>query len=69
MAKEGHFRRQLLKNKIAVVCGGSKGIDKETAREVVLLGGSVYIIAREAGPLEDTLERVEGFNTARFPVC
>lgn len=52
MAKEGHIKRQPLKNKTAVVCGGSKGIGKEAAREIVLLGGSVCIIARNAGPLE-----------------
>jgi NAD(P)-dependent dehydrogenase (short-subunit alcohol dehydrogenase family) len=45
MAKEGHMRRQLLKDKTAVICGGSKGIGKEAAREIVLLGGSACIIA------------------------
>jgi 3-dehydrosphinganine reductase len=55
MAKERYLRRQPLKDKIAVVCGGSKGIGKEAAREIVLLGGSVCIIARDAGPLEDAV--------------
>lgn len=52
MAKKEHIRRQPLKGKAAVVCGGSKGIGKETAREIVLLGGSVCIIARQPEPLE-----------------
>jgi short-subunit dehydrogenase len=59
MAKEGHLRRQPLKNKTAVVCGGSKGIGKETAREIVLLGGSVCIIARNAEPLEDAAREMK----------
>jgi 3-dehydrosphinganine reductase len=52
MAKQGQIKRQPLKNKTAVVCGGSKGIGKETAKEIVLLGGSVCIIARDMEALE-----------------
>jgi len=52
MAKQGQIRRQPLKNKTAVVCGGSKGIGKETAKEIVLLGGSVCVVARHMEPLE-----------------
>lgn len=52
MATQGQIRRQPLKNKTAVVCGGSKGIGKETAKEIVLLGGSVCVIARHVEPLE-----------------
>jgi len=52
MAKQGQIRRQPLKNKTAVVCGGSKGIGKETAKEIVLLGGSVCVIARHMESLE-----------------
>jgi 3-dehydrosphinganine reductase len=59
MAKEGHLRRQLLKNKTAVICGGSKGIGKETAREIVLLGGSVCIIARNVEPLGDAAREMK----------
>ena len=59
MAKEGHLRRQPLKNKTAVVCGGSKGIGKEAAREIVLLGGSACIIARDTGPLEDAAREMK----------
>jgi 3-dehydrosphinganine reductase len=52
MAKEGQIRKQPLRNKIAVICGGSKGIGKATAKEIVQLGGSVCVIARHIEPLE-----------------
>jgi 3-dehydrosphinganine reductase len=52
MAKQGQIRRKPLKNKTAVVCGGSKGIGKETAKEIILLGGSVCVIARHSESLE-----------------
>jgi 3-dehydrosphinganine reductase len=52
MANEGQIRKQPLRNKIAVICGGSKGIGKETAKEIVQLGGSVCVIARHIEPLE-----------------
>jgi len=52
MAKKGQINKQPLRNKIAVICGGSKGIGKETAKEIVRLGGSVCVIARHTGPLE-----------------
>jgi len=52
MEKEDQIKKQPLRNKIAVICGGSKGIGKETAKEIVRLGGSVCVIARHTGPLE-----------------
>ena len=52
MTKQGQNRSEPLKNKIAIVSGGSKGIGKETARQIVLLGGSVCVIARQVEPLE-----------------
>lgn len=52
MAKQRQVKRQPLRDKIAVVCGGSKGIGKETAKEIVLLGGSVSVIARDPHALE-----------------
>ena len=52
MAKQDQIRRQPLRYKTAIVCGGSKGIGKETAKEIVLLGGSVCVIARHTEPLE-----------------
>lgn len=52
MAKPRQVRNQPLLHKTAIICGGSKGIGKETAKEFVSLGGSVCIIARNQEPLE-----------------
>ena len=60
MAKEGQIRRQPLKSKTAVVCGGSKGIGKETAKEIIQLGGSVCVIARHMEPLEAAAREMRG---------
>ena len=60
MAKEGQIRRQPLKSKTAVVCGGSKGIGKETAKEIIQLGGSVCVIARHMEPLEAAAREMQG---------
>lgn len=59
MAKQGQIRRQPLNNKTAIVCGGSKGIGKETAKEIVLLGGSVCVIARHVEPLEAAVREMQ----------
>lgn len=60
MAKNGRIKKQPLKGKTAVVCGGSKGIGKETAREIVLLGGSVCVIARDTEPLAAAAREMKG---------
>ena len=59
MAKQSWIRKQPLSNKVAVVCGGSKGIGKETAKEIVVLGGSVCIAARHLEPLEAAAREIE----------
>jgi 3-dehydrosphinganine reductase len=59
MAKQRRIREQPLENKIAIVCGGSKGIGKETAKEVAVLGGSVCLVARHREPLEATAREIE----------
>jgi 3-dehydrosphinganine reductase len=64
MAKQSRIREQPLKDKIAVVCGGSEGIGKETAKEIAVLGGSVCIIARNQGPLEATAHEIEEIKQA-----
>ncbi len=60
MAKENLIRRQPLRNKIAVICGGSKGIGKATAKEIVQLGGSVCVIARHMEPLDTAAREMRG---------
>jgi 3-dehydrosphinganine reductase len=52
MAKQRLIKSQPLRKKVAVVCGGSKGIGKETAKEILRLGGSVCVIARAEEALE-----------------
>ena len=40
-------RTQKFLGKVAFICGGSKGIGKETAKEFFRLGGSVCLLARD----------------------
>lgn len=58
MTKQSQIKKQPLRNKTAIVCGGSKGIGKETAREIVRLGGSVCIIARHQEALEAAVREI-----------
>lgn len=59
MAKEKLIKKQPFKDKIAIVCGGSTGIGKATAREFVILGGSVCIIARRSDVLLEAAEDIK----------
>jgi 3-dehydrosphinganine reductase len=59
MAKQSQLQKQPLRDKTAVVCGGSKGIGKETAKEIVRLGGSVCLIARHQDALEAAAREIE----------
>ncbi len=59
IAKEKLLQQQPLKGKIAVVCGASEGIGKATAKEFVLLGGSVCINARDPNKLEQAKQDIE----------
>jgi gluconate 5-dehydrogenase len=59
MAKQRQITRRPLKNKTAIVCGASKGIGKETAKEIVLLGGSVCVIARHVEPLQSAAREMQ----------
>lgn len=57
---ENHLNRKLsFKGKFAVISGGSKGIGKETGKEIVRLGGSVCVIARGADALEQAVGEME----------
>jgi len=40
------------KDKIAIICGGSKGMGEETSKLIVKMGGSVLIIARDVEVLK-----------------
>ena len=59
MAKQKRIKERPFTDKIAIICGGSMGIGKETAREIVLLGGSVCLVARHPEPLENTARAIE----------
>ncbi len=54
MANQKLLQKQPFAGKFAIITGGSKGIGKATAIEIAKLGGSMCIIARTAGPLEET---------------
>lgn len=59
MASQRRVREQPFADKTAIVCGGSMGIGKETAKEIALLGGSVCLVARRREPLEATAREIE----------
>jgi 3-dehydrosphinganine reductase len=56
--------QQPFDGKIAFVCGGSKGIGRETVKEFVRLGGSVLIVARTQEPLLDAAREADGLRTS-----
>ncbi len=47
-----------MQNKTALICGGSKGIGKETAKQIARLGGSVTIVARDEKALMAAKEEI-----------
>jgi len=59
MAEEKSIKKQPFKGKTAIVCGGSKGIGKATAKEIVRLGGNVCIIARNLDDLRAAAEEIK----------
>lgn len=59
MAEEKLIKKQPFKGKTAIVCGGSKGIGKATAKEIVRLGGNVCIIARNLDDLRAAAEEIK----------
>ena len=52
------------KDKIAIICGGSKGMGKEISKLIVKMGGSVLIIARDAEVLKTTAEEMDQLKIA-----
>lgn len=52
-------RTQKFLGKVAFICGGSKGIGKETAKEFFRLGGSVCLLARDKKFLDKALMEIE----------
>lgn len=50
---------QQFQGKIALICGGSKGIGKETAKYLVQMGASVCIVARNQDQLTKTVKECQ----------
>jgi len=59
LAKQKLIEKQPFKNKTAVVCGASVGIGKASAKEIVKLGGSVCIIARNLNTLKEAADDIK----------
>jgi 3-dehydrosphinganine reductase len=59
MAKKKLIRQQPFSGQTLLVCGGSKGIGKETAKEIVRLGGNVGVVARDRKALEEASREIE----------
>lgn len=64
MAKKNLIKKQPFSGKTAIVCGASKGIGKATAKEIVMLGGSVSIVARGLEALEAAKSEVEALRVS-----
>lgn len=52
------IKKQPFREKWALICGGSKGIGKAVAKEIVQLGGSVCILARDSEVLKSATEEI-----------
>ena len=59
MVKEKLIKKQPFKDKSAIICGGSKGIGKATAKLFVQLGGNVCIVARILDALNAAAEEIK----------
>lgn len=59
MVKEKLVKKQPFKGKSAFLIGGSSGMGKAIAKQLVQLGGSVLIIARRQNVLEQAAEEIK----------
>lgn len=59
MKIEKLIEKQPYKGKFAIVCGGSKGIGKATAKLFVQLGGNVCIVARTLDTLKEAVDEIK----------
>ncbi len=58
MVKEKLIKNQPFKGKLAIIIGASTGMGKAIAKDFVLLGGSVFIIARRQNVLEEAAKEI-----------
>jgi len=59
LVKERLIKKQPYKGKFAIVCGGSRGIGKATAKLFVELGGNVCIVARTLDTLKEAVDEIK----------
>ena len=59
MTNKKLIKKQPFKGKMAIICGGSKGIGKATARLFVQLGGNICIVARTLDKLNAAAEELK----------
>ena len=59
MVKEKLVNKQPFKDQSAIICGGSKGIGKATAKLFVQLGGNVCIVARTLDTLNAAADEIK----------
>ncbi|KKN02687.1 hypothetical protein LCGC14_1115250 [marine sediment metagenome] len=59
MTKSKLIKKQPFAGKWVIICGGSKGIGKATAKEIVTLGGNVCIVARTLETLKEAAEEIK----------
>ncbi|MCK4238586.1 MAG: SDR family NAD(P)-dependent oxidoreductase [Candidatus Lokiarchaeota archaeon] len=63
MLKEKLIKKEPFDGKIVIVSGGSTGMGKATAKNIVQLGGSVCIIARNVENLKKAVKEIESLKT------
>lgn len=61
MLKEKLINKKPFAKKLAIICGGSKGMGKATAQVFVQLGGNVCIVARTLDTLNSAAKEIEEF--------
>jgi len=63
MVSKKLLKKQPFREKIAIICGGSKGIGKATAKTIVELGGNVLLIARGLEALKETQAELKNLSS------
>ncbi|MBD3230910.1 MAG: SDR family NAD(P)-dependent oxidoreductase [Candidatus Lokiarchaeota archaeon] len=58
MANKKMIEKKPCKGKFALIVGGSQGIGKEIAKEIIRLSGNVCILARTVKTLEEAVEEI-----------
>ena len=66
---EKKIKKRALKGKNVIICGGSKGIGKETAILFTKLGANILVIARNVDALEKTKQECLRNDFPAFHPC